>query len=192
MKRLQFLEILDKPSLLIYPYNENKPYYKAKDNDYWLRHLIEGENKTVFKDPLKIRPKYLENKFEDVTGKPWASELSGRALSLAKDIREKADSIATSLNNPPGSSGFRFRHLSYSSVKKLRDEGNGAFDIYIEPTEEDPAHANLVIINKISPPIILNSAADAKQGHEIYRRLAENFISVCGAEDISAIEALRQ
>lgn len=185
----------------MYPHSRNKAFCKAKDNDHWLRHLIEGESSTIYKNPLRIRAKYLENKFKDVTGKPWASELSGRALSLAKDIREKAELAATCLNKPPERTGFRFRHLAYASVKKLREEGDGDVDVYLEPTkkedlkptqEEDPAHANLVIIHQLSPPISLSPKADPKQGHEIFRRLAENFIKVCDEQHISEVEALRQ
>ena len=115
-------------------------------------------------------------------------------LSLAMDIREKADVAAENLNIKKNGTDFRFRYLAHVSVNIIRKDGKGDFDVYSEPIAhpiEDLAHANLVIINKNAPQHILSSAADPKQGHEIFKRLAD-LIKICDAQNISEVEALRQ
>jgi len=127
---------------------------------------------------------YLQDKFEYVTDKPWALELSGRALSLAADIRSKAEQAAANLGGLPR---FRFHDVIYGHVGRFLDHGNLA--VFIEPNCDDKAHANLVIIEEPKPIQYLR-AADAKKPHEIYRQIAER-LEVCDASDLTPLEALR-
>jgi hypothetical protein len=89
-------------------------------------------------------------------------ELSSRALSLATDIREKADQAANELGGPPK---FKLRAIAHGNVQRLRDHGN--LDVFIEPTPYDPAHSNLVIVDEPPPVPHLSSAAGSKEPHEI-------------------------
>jgi hypothetical protein len=133
-----------------------------------------------------VKAKYLENKFRRVTEKLWARELSGRALSLATDIVEKAEQAASELGGPPK---FRLRAIAYGNVQRLRNHGN--LDVFIEPTLGDPAHSNLVIVREPPPVEHLNAAANSKEPHEIYRQIAAR-LEVCDPEAIQQLDVLRR
>jgi hypothetical protein len=121
-----------------------------------------------------------------VTERPWARELSGRALSLATDIREKADQAANELGGPPK---FKLRAIAHGNVQRFRDHGN--LDVFIEPTTPyDPAHANLVIVDEPPPVPHLSSAAGSKEPHEIYRQIAAR-LDVYDPDALEQLEALR-
>jgi hypothetical protein len=152
-----------------------------------LRHLIEGRRKTLQREKPRVRATYLRDKFKSPeTVRPWFKELSGRALSLASDIREKAERAAADLTRPERP--FQFHDVAYGSIQLFTDHGNLA--VFIEPRpDDDDAHANLVIL-KEPPPIQYLSQADAKQPHEIYRQIAR-LLETCDAADLSPLEALR-
>lgn len=164
--------------------NSSRPepaHWPATDTDYWLRHILEGG--AIRPTSPRVRVKYLENKFDRVTDKPWVRELSGRALSLATDIREKADQAANELGGPPQ---FKLRAVALGSVRRFRDHGN--LDVFIEPTSRDPAHANLVIVNE--PPPVQNLSPTAKEPHEIYRQIA-TILKVYNPDVLEQVEVLR-
>jgi hypothetical protein len=74
-----------------------------------------------------------------------------------------------------------------SRVSNVRTDPN--FGVFVEPIYGDDAHANLVIYEKPVTPPYLSPAAD-KQGHEVFRKIAE-FLQVQDAADLTAIKALR-
>jgi hypothetical protein len=162
--------------------SQPKPgHWPAIAADNWLRHIVEGG--ALRANVPRVRAKYLENKFQRVAERPWALELSGRALSLATDIREKADQAANELGGPPK---FKLRAVALGSVRRFRDHGN--LDVFIEPTSRDPAHTNLVIVNE--PPPVQNLSPTAKEPHEIYRQIA-TILKVYDPDVLEQVEVLR-
>jgi len=146
--------------------------------------LIEGRGRTLKATDPRVKARYLQDRFDRVDDKPWTYELSGRALSLALDIRERADQKAIELGGPPQ---FRFHHAIYGEVKAFKAHGNLA--VYIEPTD-DPAHSNLVILREPDAVQYLQDAAP-KESHDIYRQIAALF-KVCDAGDLAPLESLRR
>jgi hypothetical protein len=122
--------------------SEQPDFWRAGPTDQWIRHLIEGRGATLDRSnvPHRVREKYLQNTFKTVLGKPWAQELSGRALSLALDIREKAQSESQKLSDR-GDRKFDFHHVVHGPVNHLAAHSN--LGVFIEPVDGDIAHANL-------------------------------------------------
>jgi hypothetical protein len=156
-------------------------FWLADAGDHWLHHVLQG--KALRSDHPRVKTKYLENCFEEVDDKPWASEMSGRALSLALDIRERAEAAAIA----SGAASIRFRHVIYAEVATVRSAGN--LNVYVEPIDGDDAHANFVILEM--PPLPYRTPADPKQSHDIFRQIAA-MLRVCDASNLSPLEALRQ
>jgi hypothetical protein len=154
-------------------------YWLADDDDCWVRHVLEA--KSVRGPRLKV--KYLENCLELVTGRPWEAEISGRLLSLANDIREKADAEAARIGKP----GIRFRHVAYIMVVSVRAGLN--WDVYAEPNEDDEAHANLVAYQVRMAPV-LSPDAHPKFEHEFLKIICDN-MQICDESDLGPLEALR-
>lgn len=152
----------------------------ACNRDHWLRHII--ESKAVRAEAPRVKIKYLEEKFEAVTDRPWAAELSGRLLSMAFNIKEVAELAARNV----GSQSIKFRHVIYASVSVLRDIE--CVDVYHEPTE-DAAHANCVLVGDVFV-VPLDATSQQKIAHEPLRRLA-NVLQCCDAENIAVLEQLR-
>ncbi len=159
---------------------------QANNDDHWLRHIIEGG--AVRSKAPRLKEKYIENKLDFVIERPWEAEISGRLLSKAMDIRERADAAAAH------SASLKFRQIAYVAVQKVRQDTN--LDVYFEPNE-DPAHANLVVLKvplapPLSPPVPDNSSANPvkKIAHEFVKNLAAMFL-VCDANDLAPLEALR-
>jgi hypothetical protein len=130
--------------------------------------------------PVKVS--YLEKELQLVSGRQWEAEISGRLLSEANDIRERAIGAATARQ----SNSIKFRHVIYVKVSDVRKNDN--LDVYAEPNE-DHAHANLVAKKMPEAPQITVQATP-KVAHEIYRALAA-ILSVCDADDLSPVEKLR-
>jgi hypothetical protein len=105
--------------------SEPPSFWRAGPTDQWIRHLIEGRGATLDRSntPHRVREKHLQNKFKTVPGKPWAQELSGRALSLARDVRQKAQNEAQKLSDQGGRK-FEFHHVAHSPVNRLAGHGN--------------------------------------------------------------------
>lgn len=105
----------------------------ADEDDCWIRHVLEAHSVRATSPRLKV--KYLENHLDLVTGRLWEAEISGRLLSLAYDIREKAEAEAAKI----GKLGIKFRHVAYIMVASVRAGLN--WDVYAEPNNDDEAHA---------------------------------------------------
>ena len=119
--------------------NQLPPSYEPADvTDSWIRHVLEGG--AVRPSDLRVRTKYLENKFDAVNSLAWEAEISGRLKSKASNIRSFAVSEALRANN----SNIKFRFLVIASVEDLRKISNT--DVMFQPTLKDPAHANLVCL----------------------------------------------
>jgi hypothetical protein len=155
-------------------------YWLADIADCWLRHVIEANAVRTITPRLKT--KYLENHLELVTGRPWEAEISGRLLSLANDIREKAEAEAAKI----GKQGIRFRHVAYIMVSSVRTGHN--WDVYAEPNEDD-AHANLVAFQVRMAPA-LTPDAQPKFAHEFLKVICDS-IQICDENALGPLEALR-
>lgn len=144
--------------------------------------------------------RYLQHKFRRPPddSRPWFLELSGRALSLATDIKDKADRAAQRLSSPTRT--FTFHDVAYgsipASIRGFVDHGNLA--VYLEPLsgmsgedDNDPAHANLVIIREPPPVVYQGQGADTKPSHEIYRQIAM-LLETCDAADLTPLESLHR
>ena len=178
---------LQRHLLFLYP-----RFPKASSKDFWVRHLLESPDRTVFKNnsgELVINPSYLQDKFKPILERPWSSELSGRMLSLtfkegkSSDIRERANQVADEQNKRRDNKKLSFRNLAYAYVTEFRSFKKWKFDVYLDPNKEDPAHANLVIFNKI----YVNGSS--KISHEIFRDLAK-IVKVEDATDTSKVDSL--
>jgi hypothetical protein len=156
-------------------------FWPAHIDDIWLRHILEG--KALRANEPRVKATYIANKFEKVADRPWAAEVSGRLLSEANDIAEKAEREAANACNP----GIKFRHVIYIDVRVVRLI-NG-FDVYAEPRDDDSAHANCVI-RKIEFAPSLNVTAGPKFAHEPFKKLAD-LLKACDAANLSVIESLR-
>lgn len=137
----------------------------------------------------KIKIKYLERNLVSVRHKPWANEMSGRLLSLAMDIRDRANASAEMLNkrskkNPPA---FKFRHILYAQVGPLRC--NGAFDVIYSPTWGNTAHADLVMLH--DQTIANRGGGFPKPAHDLFREL-QDLLSVLPEDNLYVVEALRR
>jgi hypothetical protein len=106
-------------------------------------------------------------------------------LSLAADIREKAEAAANALSRP--TRPFQFHHAAYANVRSLTNHGNLA--VFVEPIPDDPAHANLVIVQQLTPVPQL-SPSDKKQSHQIFRDISA-LLEVCDAADLTPLKSLR-
>lgn len=113
--------------------------------------------------------------------------MSGRALSCAHDIVEFAERAAVKVGKP----NIKFRSILYGAVADIvRDR---RFGVYIEPTDEDSAHTNLVLF---SVPQIERDASDAEsQSYDVvvyapFKDLADILQGV-SATDVAIVEALR-
>jgi hypothetical protein len=107
----------------------------AADDDYWIRHILE---KGLVKS-TGINAAKLAGLFDPVAqgeSKPWVQEISGRALSLAKDIRDFAQRRAA-----PHAPSLKFRQLLDAPVVGVRKIQY--CDVWLTPNDEDPAHADL-------------------------------------------------
>jgi len=109
--------------------------------------------------------------------------MSGRLLSLVTDIRGDADRAAAQVANV---TGLRFRALAYGKVEDLRKEDK--LDVYVEPTNNDAAHANLVMMNEPPQVIPMEPNADPKITQDIFRDI-QVLIGVCDEKDLDELEA---
>jgi hypothetical protein len=109
-------------------------------------------------------------------------------LSIANDIRAKANlaaAHATEISTTPRQ--FRFHDAAYGNVEDLLNHGN--VGIFIEPLPDDPAHANLVILEAVPPEIVLVPTSK-KQTHQIFRDISE-LLKICSADDLASLKSLR-
>jgi hypothetical protein len=150
----------------------------ADASDCWLRHILEGDAVRVTAPRLKA--KYFANRLEFVTDRPWQAELSGRLLSLALDIAERAEKEA--LKHP----SLRFRHVAYIGVVSVRQEQN--WDVFAEPND-DQAHANLVAYNIEMAPV-LEATAEPKISHAFIKGILDR-VQVCEAANLEPLTILR-
>lgn len=118
-------------------------------------------------------------------GRPWQAELSGRLLSTAVDIAERAHTAAAALGNP---AAIRFRHVIYVSVAVVRRDSN--LNVYAEPNCGDHAHANFVAMTVPMAPQMTTPPQPPKVAHEFAKRVAALF-DVCNADDLAPLENLR-
>jgi hypothetical protein len=150
--------------------------------DHWFRHILEG--KQVRANAPRFKAKYIEDRLEaPEQPRPWKREISGRLLSKANDIAERAVAEASRI----GAESIKFRHVAYVAVATVRQDPN--WDVFAEPKDDDLAHANLVVYNVPLAPE-MTAGTHPKIGHELVRGLADHF-QVCDATDLSPIEALR-
>ena len=164
------------------------PYSPAESGDYWFRHLIEGRGNTIREG--RVQAVYLQRNFKPPKAqRPWELELSGRMLSIASDIRIKADAAAAragAISQPPRE--FHFHHITYENVQNLLNHGSLA--VFIEPIPDDSAHANLVI-PRLPAPEVSPIPTNKKQTHQIYREISL-LLKICGADDLTPFKSLRQ
>jgi hypothetical protein len=106
---------------------------RAEDCDYWLYQVL--QKGLIRSSAPRINAAKLAGLFLPVDDKPWSAEVSGRALSIARDIREFAERRAA--QNP----SLKFRHLVDIAVPPVR--AVQGCDVWLTPTEDDPAHADL-------------------------------------------------
>ena len=111
------------------------------------------------------------------------AEISGRLLSIAADIAERAHAEAAAINKP----GIRFRHVMYIKVSTVRQDPN--WDVYAEPADDDPAHANMVAYSLANAQQLLPT--DDRISHDFVLGVAKAF-EVCDASDLSPLEQLRR
>jgi hypothetical protein len=162
------------------------PWFLADQDDVWLHHVIKG--KTLNATAPYVKPSYIRQTLARVEGRPWAGEISGRLLSRAFDIIERATAAAASAGTTPT---IKFRHVIYVGVGAVRGPN---LDIFAEPTD-DEAHANFVVYTIPEAPQLpdvpqLTHVVPTKISHEFLLSIAALF-SVCPADDISPLEQLR-
>jgi len=110
--------------------------------------------------------------------------MSGRLLSLAYNIREKADEAAAHINRV----GIYFRFVMFTRIDAVRADQN--LDVCAEKTNDDPAHANLIAYKVQMAPALAPGQAP-KMAHDFAQAIAAIF-SVCDSADLTPIEQLRQ
>ncbi|HJE25526.1 MAG TPA: hypothetical protein K8W01_17895 [Methylorubrum populi] len=153
----------------------------ADENDIWLRHIIEAKATRVEEPRLKAQ--YIQRKLELVTDRPWQAEISGRLLSIANDVSEKAEAAA----NASESESIKFRHVASVAVATVRQ--NKLLDVVHEPKKDDPAHSNIVAYNVPMAPL-LNDQAVPKVSQEFIKKLCDSF-RVDDADNLTALHAMR-
>lgn len=131
----------------------------------------------------RLHAKYIAERLRAASERPWGAEISGRLLSKAHDIASFAISEAARINHL----SIKFRHVAFIEVRAVRKDPN--LDVFAEPNDRDPAHANLVAY-KIPEAHIMRSGVSPKISHDFVRELC-SLIQVCDANDLSAIEMLR-
>ncbi|QKD03351.1 hypothetical protein [Mesorhizobium loti] len=136
-------------------------------------------------DKPRLKAKYIEDRLLEVKDRPWTAEISGRLLSKAVDIEQKAVAEANKVNRP----GIRFRAVAIAKVEAIEDD---YFDVFAEPKGYDPAHANIVLRQPMPTVMVepLDQRATPKVSHEFVKRLCDKF-DVYDAVDVQKIEALR-
>jgi hypothetical protein len=124
----------------------------AEPSDVWLRPITNEthlKRATVHHGALK---KWIEP--PDDPTKPWKLEVSGRLRSLVEGISadairkvdaQKAKLVASNKNVP---SALKYCGILYSLVDEVRAITEFQGDVIFEPTDGDPAHANIVIRDK--------------------------------------------
>jgi hypothetical protein len=100
---------------------------------------------------------------------------------LATDIDAHAKRVATA-------NGMIFRHVIYVNVYAVKQIQG--LDVFIEPVDEDRAHANLVAYG-IPMAHALTPGQPLKISQDFMRGLVSVF-SVCDAANLMPIEQLRQ
>ena len=126
----------------------------ATDNDVWLRPVtnsshLKGGGSRIHHGELK---KWLGP--PDDAAKPWKLELSGRLLSLANsisaDAKSKVDRQRQSLNDRGLDipSSIQYCGVLYRKVADVRAIIEMTCDVIFEPTGIDPAHANIVVMDR--------------------------------------------
>lgn len=159
---------------------------RAADGDIWFHHIIAGGKYS--RDPLRVRDTYIAREFDPTSPtaeRPWEAELSGRLLSKSANIREFAEEVAARFNNP----GIKFRAVLHAKVADLRANG---WDVWDDPTDDDPAHAVLTV-PQLNPVPVLPSAPPMPAGamridQKLVHAIAER-LSLTEAQDIHALEA---
>lgn len=151
----------------------------ADAGDHWFRHILEGDAVRATAPRLKI--KYVANRLEIVANRPWAAEISGRLLSMASDIEERATREA--LANPT----LRFRHVAFIEVVSARQVQH--WDVFAEPKDDDPAHANLIAY-KIEMAPVMEANAEQKISHEFVKKIVDR-MHVCDAANLDQLTRLR-
>jgi hypothetical protein len=151
--------------------------HRALDDDYWLYQVLQ---KGLVKSPTapKIDAARLAGLLKPVEGKSWSAEISGRALSLAVDIRTFANKrAATNIS-------LKFRHLLDIAVTEVRKLS--ACDVYLTPNGEDPAHSDLTY----DGPIIVNEIDSYTIPHDTLRTIAETLSKAMTISDPNAAGGL--
>lgn len=139
---------------------------RANQDDVWLRHIIESKAARVEEPRLKAQ--YIQRKLEIVEDRPWKAEISGRLLSIAHDVEQKALEAAAAA----ASDSIKFRHVTSVQVATIRQ--NKSLDVIHEPKSDDPAHANIVAYDIPMAPL-LNDLAVPKISQEFIKKLCDSF-----------------
>jgi len=114
-----------------------KPCDPAEAGDVWLRVIT---NKKYWRDDGTIHNGAFAGKggFAHVDDHPWTHDLSGRLLSLVKDLGKDCINFC----------GERYAGVMFQNVETLRSENSGwPTDVIYTPLERDPAHADFVAFN---------------------------------------------
>ncbi len=141
---------------------------RADDTGTWLHHILAG-NKIKTSEP-RIKTKYIENEIDLVNSpcKTWTAEISGRMWSLCENVIPFAEAAAKKLGGEPN---FKVRGVIHASVACVR---KNEFDVYVDPTQTDPAHA-VFTIDKIKYAPDENGIPSQKLAHEFVLSIAKCF-----------------
>jgi hypothetical protein len=124
---------------------EGAQYFPADGTDRWWRHALRPrEVPTTWLDRATYISDTLDRPTEE---RPWFKELSGRIQSRARSLvhfaRNEADRLNRDSIKRKKKATAAFRGFYLGDVTDIR--AMQSCDVYIEPTDSDEAHANLVV-----------------------------------------------
>jgi len=124
---------------------DQPPYSSADVGDAWYRRVLKKSELAETRNDLaqKLKGQFVRPPEGNI--RPWSLELSGRLLSISGDVVEDATRKSSELNRVLTKPRYEFRGLFFASVCEVRQCGAGAFDVYLDQTVDDRAHANLVV-----------------------------------------------
>ena len=113
----------------------------------WLRHSIVGGEITP---KGKVHRAFLRKLQPPKVTAAWTAEISGRAFSLAYDVKERATAVvqqqrAKNIANGKDPEQFKLRGFIFCFVHLVRQVQLTKCDVVIQKTPDDHAHANFVV-----------------------------------------------
>jgi hypothetical protein len=142
----------------------------ADESDVWLR-VVTNENYWKADGTLHNKA-FGGGAFSPSKDLPWRHELSGRLLSLIKNLEQECIDFC----------GQKFAGVMFQTVVNLRSKGSGfSTDVYYTPTERDEAHSDFVIFG-------IEDKDDIFQ----VRDWLQDFVQYVKPQRLAAVEALRR